>query len=240
MSVSSRRAKVKRNSDSASWRQKLDEGGTQYLETYRQQKLETQAEERKQRPVDLLDRLVAMVSGTTKQPEEYSKYLNDLRAQNPDAADKFESAVRAAMMQYASYPTKELWKIIAFTLENAGRQGRQAIAFLLAILVHVGLGTYKDIRQRHFGNVEIPPREFYWVMGTTLQEIGAIFRGNSRPATKGRVNTELLDIIRKIREHEKNKLTYRELKDALEYVLIYQDEDALKLFVHRAKKRKWL
>jgi hypothetical protein len=80
------------------------------------------------------------------------------------------------------------------------------------------------------------------VLGTAIQNLGAPFKtGKLRSTTKGRVNAELLEAILKIRDHEKTRLTYRELKDALQYAQIYvASEEQLRLFVHRAKKQKWL
>ncbi len=176
----------------------------------------------------------------TSQQSESKKQLDDLRAQYPEQTKQFESAFRMASL-YESFSVRDWWEMITAALEANGPAGRKSVAYVLAVLTHVGFGTYNDVRKRHVANNEIPPRKLFWVIGTAMQEIGAQLRGDSTPNTKGRVNQGLIDVIRIVSQHEIKKLTYRELKDALEYVLIHvSDENALRLFVYRAKKRGWL
>ena len=139
-------------------------------------------------------------------------------------------------------PVADLWKIISFALEQSGPQGRRALAILPAILIHGLWGSYQDVRKRHFANASLTDRLFFWVLGTAIQNIGAPFKtGNLNPTTKGQINAKLLETIRKSREHQKTRLTYRELKDVLQYAQIYvPSEEQLRLFVHRAKRKKWL
>jgi hypothetical protein len=220
------------------WREKLTRDGLEYLDEYRRQKLNAQAEERKGGPVNLLDELDARFRSTSKSESDRESF-DELKKENPEAAEMIQKCLREANINLLSIPLSDLWNHIAMSLEISGPRGRKGIAFGLAVAVHGILGTYREARRRHFGDAEISDRQSLWVLGTALETIGNTLRtGELTPTTKGRVNIELVDMILTIRKHETSRLTYRELKDALEYVLFpIPDEDWLRVFVHRSRKR---
>jgi hypothetical protein len=54
-----------------------------------------------------------------------------------------------------------------------------------------------------------------WTVGKTLELMGKVFRTGKAPDMKGKVNVELLNLIKVLRKHEKVRLTYRELREAI-------------------------
>ena len=119
-----------------------------------------------------------------------------------------------------------------------------SISLVFAMLVSGFLSEFQGVRKRHFGDDALTERQFFWVLGMTLETIGRTFRtGDPSPTLKGRVNVELDELIKLIRKRQKPEmnLLYRQLKKVLEFVLIHTpNEEALRLFVHRTQKRGWL
>jgi hypothetical protein len=55
------------------------------------------------------------------------------------------------------------------------------------------------------------------------------------------VNVELTELIKILRKHQKARLTYRELYEALKYAGVHvADEETLRVFEWRARKRGWI
>jgi len=241
MSVSSRKPKKKRNLDPNSWRKKIDEEGVRYLDEYRRAKLEAAEVS----SCNLLDEMIAktkLASGCSNRSEDYAILMKRLKAEDPIAAENIESQVKRAISSVNVLPVAELWEIISLSLEQAGPQGRRSLAIWPAILIHWLWGSYQDVRKRHFANATLTDRQFFWVLGTAIQNLGAPLKtGKLTPTTKGRINAELLEAISEIRGHERVRLTYRELKDTLQYAQIHvPSEEHLRIFVHRAKRKQWL
>jgi hypothetical protein len=220
------------------WREKLSAKGLEYLDDYRRQKLEAQADQRETGSINFLKEFEIRLAASSRSTGS-RKTLDDFKEQSPEAVAMAETCLRELRSRFLSLSMPELWNQISRLLETGGQQGRKAIAFGLAVVGHGILDAYRDARRRHFGDIEINDRESLWVLGTALETVGNTLRtGDLTPTTKGRANIELVDMIRIIRKHEKNKLTYRDLKAALEYVLIpVADEESLRVFVHRYKKR---
>jgi hypothetical protein len=71
--------------------------------------------------------------------------------------------------------------------------------------------------------------------------MGKMLKTGKAPDMKGTVNVELLKLYKILRKHEKVKLTYRELREAMAHAGVHvEDEDALRQFIFRAKKKGWL
>jgi hypothetical protein len=227
--------------DPTSWRAKLTSEGIQYLEQYRLQKLQLRERERKEGRVSLLDQAEEMFARTS-QPTELTPEMKEFYNKNPAATAQLEKVMSELLGPIPPPSTMELWKGIASILEQVGLEVRMAVSLLLAIGIHNIWGLFHETRKRHFGNSPIGNREFFWIVGTAFQTYADILRtGDLELSTKGRVNVELLDLVQKVRECETKKLSYRELRDALDYVFVFTpNEERLRLFVHRAKKKKWL
>jgi hypothetical protein len=227
--------------DPISWKAKVTDEGIKYLEEYRREKMEFRERERKDSDFNLLDYL-EQVSKTTKSSTAPDPEFQQHLSQNPAAKEMHDKVMAEILGPMTPPSTKDLWNGIYTALEQSGPDGRLAMSMVLAIGVHNFWSMYYQVRKRHFGNSPINAHEFCWILGTTFQNYANIFRtGELELATKGRGNGELLDLVPKIRGYEIKKLTYRELCDALAYVFVFvRDEEWLRLFVHRAKSKKWL
>jgi hypothetical protein len=100
---------------------------------------------------------------------------------------------------------------------------------------------YSEIGLHKFGTRELNLDQGIWTAGATLEWFGKMLK-ERKPVPliegKGRANVELLELIRTIRKHQVKKLKPKELRQALEYAGYHvSDEEALRLFEWRAKKR---
>ena len=243
MYVSSRSAQVKRKSHKSDWRDKLDDAGLRYLEG-RRSRQKAIAKVRKEPVVNVVEEIVSKMEAISSRQTDYQKKFSELKAADPSvarAASEVESQIREIFLMDVP-PVVEIWNFISDLLEQMGPGGRKGVAFLLAITTHVSWSVFQDVRRRHFGDAKLTTRESLWVFGTALANVGKVYRtGDPAPITKGRASPELTDVVKAIRKHEKRRLSYRELKDAIEYTGIHcSDENSLRLFVHRARKRGWL
>jgi hypothetical protein len=221
---------VKRKTHKRIWQDKLSAAGLQYLEAQRRAKLKGVSAQRKpgtRNPFEeLISRLYASWSNS-----EYKKLLKELEAKDPAAAHELESEMRDFRSPVEVPSFGVVLGTIFEMLETVGTQGRFAIAFQLTAVTKLVWERFLDVRKRHFGNAELSNSEVFWVLGTTMETIGRSFRtGDEAPLKKGRANVELLDTLRVIRKHEIQRLSYRELTDALQYALIHvPDEEWLRL-----------
>jgi hypothetical protein len=231
--------------DATSWRNKLDEEGVRALDEYRKEKLKVLEDQKKRGPRNWIDELFEIVGKRPINTEQEEKSA-DLKLEidgtlTPVQAD---AAIRDAISSMETLSAVDLWAPISGVFEQAGPKGRQSISLGFAMLLSFFMSEFQGVRKRHFGDDALTERQVFWVLGMTLETIGRTLRtGDASPPMKGRVNVELVEFIKLIRKHQKPEmnLSYRELKSALEYVLIHtSNEEALRLFVHRAQKRGWL
>jgi len=154
---------------------------------------------------------------------------------------KWEKLVESKLREILYEETPSVQHISTFisdVLEHMGPVANKAVTLILAIPIHFLWSTIADVRKRQFGNAKLTPRESLWVLGTALVEIGKVCRtGDTTPITKGRGNPDLIDTIKAIRRHQRGKLSYRELKDAIDYTGLHCPQiDQLRLFEFRARK----
>jgi hypothetical protein len=112
-----------------------------------------------------------------------------------------------------------------------------ALGFALMFAQNV----YSGIALQKFGTKNLNADQMAWTAGATLEWFAKLLK-KEKPVDlgvgKGRADVERLQLIRKIREHQKEKLKPKELKQALEYAGYFvSDEEALRLFEWRAKKK---
>lgn len=119
---------------------------------------------------------------------------------------------------------------------------RIAAGFIAAFAVGILGAIYNDISTRYFGDAgPKETKDLIWVVGTTLEVLGKSLRTGEVQGVKGRINVELVQLIAVIQEHEIAKLSYKELLDALNYAgQQVADEEALRVFVFRARKKGWI
>lgn len=73
--------------------------------------------------------------------------------------------------------------------------------------------------------------------GKILEHIGKSLQG--KPIPKGKIDREKTEVINLIRENEKQRLSWDEVRDALEFGGIYfKDAENLRIFAYRVSKRK--
>jgi hypothetical protein len=231
--------------DVASWRNKLDEQGLRILDEYRQVKLKALGDQKKRGSKDWIDELIETV-GKQQSKSAQTEKLPDLKLETDSTLtdEQIRVAIREAISSIETPSPADLWGPISSIFEQLGPKGRRSISLLFAMLSSFLMSEFQGVRKRHFGDDALTERQLFWVLGMTLETIGKQFRtGDPSPPMKGRVNVELVEFIKLIKKHQKPEmnLSYRELKTALEHVLIHTpNEEALRLFVHRAQKRGWL
>ena len=231
--------------DATSWRNKLDKEGLRILDEYRKEKLKALEDQKKKGSKDWINELIEKFG---KQPSnaEQNKKFGDLKLEIDSTLtqEQANAAIREAVSSMELPSAAELWGPISGAFEHIGPKGRQSVSLGFSMLISGFLSEFQGVRKRNFGDDTLTERQYFWVLGMTLETIGRKFRtGDPSPPMKGRVNVELVEFIKLIRKHQKPEmnLSYRELKSALEYVLIHTpNEEALRLFVHRAQKRGWL
>jgi hypothetical protein len=103
-------------------------------------------------------------------------------------------------------------------------------------------GMYEVISTSNFGDAGPQTTEdWMWTFGTVLEVLGHTMKTGNPPDLKGRVNVELIGLIKLVREHQTAKLTYRELQEALQYAGMHvPDEETLRVFEWRARKKGWI
>jgi hypothetical protein len=80
-----------------------------------------------------------------------------------------------------------------------------------------------------------PDNAVQW-FGKCLEMAGRMLQGE--PLPKGKIDFELIDLIKLIREHETSRLTWSEVSDALAFAgRSRMDAENLRVFVHRVRKQ---
>ena len=103
-------------------------------------------------------------------------------------------------------------------------------------------GMFEGVSRSNFGDAgPKTTNDWMWTVGTVFESLGQTMKTGKAPDLKGRVNVELIGVIKLVRQHQTAKLTYRELQEALEYAGVFvQDEETLRLFEWRARKKGWI
>lgn len=198
--------------DPAKWHEKMQEIAAKHPQIRELGKVEVLPE--------FLDRLF--------QNEELAKHLSLL---NPSPGTKTMSAPVATFINVAQ----------TVTLALDDPQMRVFAGFAIGLPALIFGNLYRDVSKMYFGDAGPKADDLMWTVGTTLEVAGKMLKTGKAPDIKGKVNVELLKLIKLLRKHEKIKLTYRELRDALAYAGVHvADEGALRTFVSRAKKKGWL
>jgi hypothetical protein len=231
---------MKRKDD---WRNKLDSWALEFLEGYRKASAERG---KKDDPTKLHEKIEEIAAKHPQirelakvevlpeflnrllQNEEFAKHLSVL---NPSPGTKTMSPTVATFINVA--------QAVTLALDNPELR---VFAGLAAGVVGVMFGNlYSDISKMYFGDAGPTPDDLSWTVGTTLEAMGKMLKTGKAPDMKGTVNVELLKLYKILRKHEKVKLTYRELRDAMAHAGVHvEDEDALRQFIFRAKKKGWL
>ena len=209
-----RKASAERGSmgDPAKWHEKMEEIAAKHPQIRELGKVEVLPE--------FVDRLL--------QNEELAKHLSVF---NPSPGTKTMNAPVARFVNIA--------QIVTLALDDP--QMRVLAGFGVGFIGLMFGSFYSGISKMYFGDAGPNSDELMWTVGKTLEVMGKTFRTGKAPDMKGKVNVELLDLIKKLRKHEKVRLTYRELREAIAYAGVHvEDEDALRQFIFRAKKKGWL
>ena len=198
--------------DPAKWHEKMEEIAAKHPQIRELGKVEVLPE--------FVDRLL--------QNEELAKHLSVF---NPSPGTKTMNAPVARFVNIA--------QIVTLALDDP--QMRVLAGFGVGFIGLMFGSFYSGISKMYFGDAGPNSDELMWTVGKTLEVMGKTFRTGKAPDMKGKVNVELLDLIKKLRKHEKVRLTYRELREAIAYAGVHvEDEDALRQFIFRAKKKGWL
>jgi hypothetical protein len=208
-----RKASAERGSmgDPAKWHEKMEEIAAKHPQIRELGKVEVLPE--------FVDRLL--------QNEELAKHLSFF---NPSPGTKTMDAPVARFVNIA--------QIVTLALDDP--QMRVFAGFGVGFIGLMFGSFYSDISKMYFGDAGPKSDELMWTVGKTLEVMGKTFRTGKAPDMKGKVNVELLKLIKVLRKHEKVKLTYRELKEAIAYAGVHIEEEALRQFIFRAKKKGWL
>jgi hypothetical protein len=234
------RGEMKRKDD---WRNKLDPWALEFLEGYRKasaergsisdpakwhEKMEDIATKHPQiRELGKVEVLPEFIERLL-QNEELAKHISVL---NPSPGTKTTSPPVATFIDVAQKVTLAL-----------DQPELRIVAGFAAGFIAVIFGNfYSGISKMYFGDAGPKSDDLMWTVGKTLEVMGKAFKTGKAPDMKGKVNVELLKLIKVLRKHEKVKLTYRELHEALTYAGVHvADQDALRTFIFRAKKKGWL
>jgi hypothetical protein len=209
-----RKASAERRSigDPAKWHKKMEEIAAKHPQIRELGKVEVLPE--------FLDRLL--------QNEELAKHLSVF---NPSPGTKTLSAPVATFINVAQ----------TVTLALDDPEMRVFAGFGIGFVALIFGSIYSDISKMYFGDAGPKPDDLMWTVGKTLEGMGKALRTGKAPDMKGKVNVKLLQLIKVLRKHEKVRLTYRELREAIAYAGVHvEDEDALRQFIFRAKKKGWL
>jgi len=115
----------------------------------------------------------------------------------------------------------------------------KAFPLVAAFGLMIAQEVYSGIALHQFGTTDLNGDQMIWTTGATLESFGRMLK-ERKPLDlgKGRVNVELLGLIRTIREHQTKKLRPKELRQALEYAGYHvSNEESLRLFEWRAKEK---
>ena len=97
---------------------------------------------------------------------------------------------------------------------------------------------FEDLYKREFGNEPLEIKKGFAVAAMFLDSCAHFCRGRL-DVPKGRINTELVALIKFIREHEKEPLTPSEIREAvLRAGVSVPEDEAFRVWLHRAVKKK--
>jgi len=241
MSVTLDERQVKRK---INWRNKLDAWGLEFLEGYRKS---TAARGTIADPAKWHEKLSEIAAQhpqirVVKTVEVLPQFLDHL-LQNEELANclaKLQASAGAKVLPSPAARFVDVTQSVTLALDDP--QMRIVAGAVAGFATFIFGSIYEDISTMNFGDAgPTKPEDLMWTVGATLEFLAKILKSGKPPHMKGKVNVELLKVIRTIRAHAKVPLTYGELYDALAYAGVHvADEEALRLFVWRAKKRGWL
>ena len=167
----------------------------------------------------------------------------ELLLQNEELTRVFSSLQPSPGSKTMSQPSARFVDVMQrVTLALEDPQMRVIGGMVSALLITFVREYCEGISKSNFGDTG--PRtqqEFSWLIGTALEDLGRTIRSGKPPTRKGRVNVELVQLIKLLREHQTTKLTYRELQEALRYAGVSApDEETLRVFEFRARKKGWI
>jgi hypothetical protein len=230
---------MKRKSD---WRGKLDAQGLEFIEGYRKisaiRNTDTSAYAAKLQDIAEQHPEIRNVGRVDVLPEFLDVLLKSEHATKLLAT--FQPTPGSKTLPQTSARFIELMQGVTIGLENP--ELRVAAGVISAITIVVLEDIYKSVSKARFGDAgPTKEGEFSWTLGTTLETLAKILKTGKAPKLKGKVNVELVELIKVLREHAQTKLSYRELQEALEYAGVYVgDEESLRLFEWRARKKGWI
>jgi hypothetical protein len=115
---------------------------------------------------------------------------------------------------------------------------RMAIYFFLSLWIANQRELFTHFYKQQFGNDPVEIKKACAVVALLLDSVASAFRGRST-TPKGRVNTELVDLVKLIREHEKEPLSPAEMREALLSAGVTVPEgDTFRLWLWRTEKKK--
>jgi hypothetical protein len=134
----------------------------------------------------------------------------------------------------------EIAQSVTLALEDP--QMRIVAGFASAFAAVIVGNIYEDISKSHYGDAGPKnSKDWLWTIGTTIESVGHAIKTGKGPKLKGKINRELAEMIKMIRSHQKERLTYRELRLALEHAGVSApDEETLRGFEWRARKKGWI
>lgn len=224
------------------WRNKLDSWALEFLERCRK----ASAERGSGNPAKWHEKMAELAAKypqirELRNVEVLPEFLNRL-FQNEDLAKHlpaFNASPGTKTMDAPLAKSVDIALILALALGDTQLRvlGGFGIDFVALIFGKV----HSDISKMYFGDAGPSSDKLVWTFGKTLEVMGKAFRTGKAPDVKGKVNVELLNLIKVLRKHEKVRLTYRELREALAYAGVHvADEGALRTSIFRAKKKGWL
>lgn len=226
---------MKRNQE-PKWREKLDTAGLEFLEGLRLSKRlynEFGDTPETREAVKFLAQHLPGFGG--KSEFEFTpELLTQLKA-DPIATKFDEPGKQELPPNIAKY--LEYLQTATALLEDADLRKTLPSGIALACLL---LGNIlRGVRRFHFGDAELNGKQLAWAVGETLCQLGKSFQEDGLPDSgKGHLNLELIETIKKIRIHQKKKLTGREMLSALKYAGIHvSNEETLRVFEWRCRKK---
>ena len=166
----------------------------------------------------------------------------ELLLQTKELASVFSSLQPSPGSKTMSQPSARFVEIMQkVTLALEDKQMRVIGGMVSALLITFVWEYCETISKSKFGDKgPTTEQEFSWLIGTALEDLGRAVRSGKLPSRKGRVNVEQVQLMRLLLEHQTAKLTYRELQEALRYAGVSVDEENLRLFAFRARKKGWI
>ena len=224
--------KRKRTTD---WRKKLDQAGPQFLEGYRVANAirhELADTPEAQQAIEEVARLLPGFRETKK-----VQITPELLKRLQDAGSPF-IGLHAGQMDLPPNAGTFL-EIFNATTEILEQAPPGVIPSAVAFAGTLVASLYRTVKTINFGSGPIGASDAMWAVGTTLELMGSLLKGKTElKLGKGRINTELVDVIRAIRKHQLKRLKTREVLEILTYVGIHvPDEEGLRVFEWRARKK---